>query len=480
VIAAAALTVAACGGNDSSSVPCQAAPACGAVTVNIVPGGTACGTYGAACQTDQSTTCNKPIVSPDPTVTSRPKGPRTVGDVVTFDVPAGTAGFSIVSQAVGNVPPTVTYKGTVIPNIVVPDKVTAPNGDLIYDDFVAAGADPSNKLAFYATDSPSTGAFSIPNTTPMLGRAAKGLQTGNWSFKVNDFAFECVGDANCGATSSSTSQYDVSVVLRSGSVTDKGTLDIALYLVGVPAGLTSASAAADPGVQRMVQSLSKLYGGAGLCVGKVTVYDVPAWAQAAYGANMNVDDTTPCGKLNQMFTLSVPGDQLNFFLVAHMVAASQGGGTVVGIDGTIPGPSAYGGTIHSGAAVSSDSLETRLTSCGSSFSLSCGPDEVAYIAAHEGGHWMGLYHTTEYDGESFDPLVDTSKCPCEQCALAADRANCNNPDPSKRTSVNVGQCTASSTCGGGDDLMFWILAGGSLGKLTCEQGAVMRSNVAVR
>ena len=45
----------------------------------------------------------------------------------------------------------------------------------------------------------------------------------------------------------------------------------------------------------------------------------------------------------------------------------------------------------------------------------CGADQVAYIAAHESGHYLGLYHTTEANAGIFDPLGDTP-----QCGLACD------------------------------------------------------------
>ena len=57
-----------------------------------------------------------------------------------------------------------------------------------------------------------------------------------------------------------------------------------------------------------------------------------------------------------MFTLSVAGNQLNFFLTGSFVTKSQGQVRVAGIDGTIPGPSAFGGTIHSGAVVNGADL----------------------------------------------------------------------------------------------------------------------------
>ena len=55
----------------------------------------------------------------------------------------------------------------------------------------------------------------------------------------------------------------------------------------------------------------------------------------------------------------------------------------------------------------------------------CGADRTAFIAGHEAGHYLGLFHTTESDGRFFDPLADTAKCPCIPCAAAADLPNCN-------------------------------------------------------
>jgi hypothetical protein len=90
---------------------------------------------------------------------------------------------------------------------------------------------------------------------------------------------------------------------------------------------------------------------------------------------------------------------------------------------------------------------------------------------------MGLYHTTESAGDHFDPLADTAKCPCDPCVPSASRSQCGNPnvDPV----VNGTNCTKSTSCGGGENLMFWLLSPSSTGAISCEQGGVIRANPVV-
>jgi hypothetical protein len=187
--------------------------------------------------------------------------------------------------------------------------------------------------------------------------------------------------------------------------------------------------------------------------------------------------------------LSQPGNNtLNFFFVASITSSSQAGTHTVGIDGTIPGPATVGGTVHSGAAVSSADLgvatgPATATGCGSGIDYSstgCGPDRVAYIAAHEGGHALGLYHTVESLGDAFDPLSDTPQCPCATCIPDAGVTQTCGTDPTKSYQLSPKACTASPSCGSGDNLMFWELGAGSTGTLTAQQTQVMRGNPVVQ
>jgi hypothetical protein len=415
----------------------------------------------------------------------------TVGDVVPFDIPAGTGGFTIVSQAViaqtADIILAAGGQTFPIPNSVVPLRVKEPNGTTFYDDLVGSPADPATGLAFYGGISPSTGAFTVPNTTAGLNAFANGVPAGTWNLTVGDFALECteINDPTLTCTGgSTTSTYDITV-LRQPLVGATGTVDVGIYLVS-NAFTGAAAAAANPSVQRFVATLQTLYARAGLCLGNVTLYDVPAWAKTRFATGVNAEQTDPCSELDQMFTLSLPGkNEISFFFVDDITQGTGGGvGTVVGIDGTIPGPSSIGGTVHSGAVVNAADL--TLANCTSSIDfLHCGADLTAYISAHEGGHWMGLYHTTEAFGDAFDPVTDTGQCLCTVCASATARAKCiqNNPTlpPGQVPTEVLGtDCTRGGSCDGSQDLMFWLIDKTSVGAFSPQQGRIVRANPVVR
>jgi hypothetical protein len=434
-----------------------------------------------------------------------PSGQQNVGSKVTFTVPPGTGTISIISQGIvaanvtvpdgGQPPDTITFRGTSLPNSVVPTMLKDPSGKLVYDDdpTTPIPADPSALDAFYGGASAWTGMMTVPNASPMLAHTALqgSLVPGTWEFLVNDFALECTNPQHtssndCGTTGNTHSTYDVQVLLKPGVAPATGTIDVAFYVITGSSGTpTAASTIQNNNFIRVTQRLAQMYAAAGLCIGTITVYDLPAWAQTRFGGLINANDDSICGDLNQLFTLSAPGNQINFFLVNGFSDSTGGALNVIGIDGTIPGPSSFGGTISSGAAVSAADID-HTSSCGTTFAPSaCGPDRTAYTAAHEGGHFLGLYHTTERNGDAFDPLSDTKKCPCQNCAQPiSSRANCASVNPlAAPTLVTNDFCVSPATtpeCGGGDDLMFWLVAAQSTGALSPQQGQVMRANPVVR
>jgi hypothetical protein len=453
-----------------------------------------CATLGDVCVPTAACpppACMRPVItSALPAAQVTQFGTLQVGTPVTFTVPPNTGSITIVQQAqIAGL--TVVYKGSVIDNSAVPLTITKPDGGLAYDDLDGGagtvvspdgGIDPSGEYAYYGGGTPTTAAFTIPNTSASLDA---GVPEGAWKFVVNDYANECTFVSGCDDGGTSLDTYEVSVITR--PLPPTGNLEVAFYIVAdmtnsTGAPLTASNAAADPFVQRMVSTFKGFLSAAGITA-NATFYDVTPADRARFGTNISADVTGPCSELSQMFTLSSahPGNTMNLFLVQSLRSASSGGNTIVGIDGTIPGPSSMNGTVSSGAVVSgADLFAGSLSSCGANPNMAgCGPDRVAYIGAHETGHFLGLFHTTEEDGANFDPLADTMKCACTTCASPTQRPNCGSTSVSS-PSISADRCV-SGTCGGGDNLMFWLLqAGVSLGNLSPEQGQVMRLNPLVQ
>ncbi len=80
--------------------------------------------------------------------------------------------------------------------------------------------------------------------------------------------------------------------------------------------------------------------------------------------------------------------------------------------------------------------------------------------AHETGHWLGLFHTTEAQGTSFDPLPDTPQCP--QTVYDSNHDGLMEPQE----------------CPDGTNLMFWLNGVGQ-SQLTPNQQFVMLRNPVV-
>ena len=179
---------------------------------------------------------------------------------------------------------------------------------------------------------------------------------------------------------------------------EQGVLDLNLWFTGAY-GWTAAVAEQDAHLAEVLDYVDMLYGKAGLSLGDHLYLDLDERWQ-------NIESTW--GNDNDMAELlrqseSAPRNALNVFFVDELYSAGVSdfgsGSLIIGVSGGTPGPVLVQGTSSSGVVVSTWSTLSV------SESQRWAP-ALAGTVAHEVGHFLGLEHTTEYDGTP-DGLPDT-------------------------------------------------------------------------
>ncbi|MDJ0973592.1 MAG: M12 family metallo-peptidase [Planctomycetota bacterium] len=273
-------------------------------------------------------------------------------------------------------------------------ELTGPGGK-VYENLASTGA--------YVWV-PGVQAFSttVPNTDRTNVQLVPG--GGTYSFRVRRFS------------GSGTAQVRAIVERRPGGVATGGVLPLNIFLAeGL--SVSAATAATDTRLQSILSSMEQILSQQGISLGDIDYYDM---TDPAY----NVVSESEFPTMLATWTAQASETRMNLFFVQTAI-----GGGVVGVSAALSGPK-QNGTAVSGAM-----------SVYSGFSTGT----VGLIAAHELGHFLGLYHTVEQNGQH-DFIDDTAEC------------------------LPSGTNAACSVSGGGY-LMHWQAVGGT--DITDGQGLVI-------
>jgi len=214
--------------------------------------------------------------------------------------------------------------------------------------------------------------------------------------------------------SGSTATLDVRAIVerRPNAVPGDSKIDLNVFLAP---GLGITGPDTDTKMQAVLSRVDDIFGQVSLHVGDVAYYQL---SDSAYN---NVGDTEFPLLLAESSAASET--RMNVFFVQ----TALGGGTL-GVAAAIPGAKLNG---------------SRVSGVMADYDWSADAAAVGQVVAHEMGHYLGLYHTAESDGQTWDIILDTLECP--------------------------GECTSAS----GGYLMHWQYFSASMPTITAGQAHVI-------
>ena len=179
--------------------------------------------------------------------------------------------------------------------------------------------------------------------------------------------------------------------------------------------------------------------------------------------NLNDESGTLAGSLRALFVQTASAQRTDALNIIVTKEASALAG-LLGVSGGIPGLPAVAGTRSSAVVVFTDAHQIAAGAPLSAADLQFIGDTMA----HEGGHWLGLWHTVErngYTGNAFtrDALIETPECT-------------PTADTNSNTFVEISECDGTNSFNAGSrNLMFWAGSSSfSQPDLTGEQGWLLR------
>lgn len=227
------------------------------------------------------------------------------------------------------------------------------------------------------------------------------------------------------------------IVTRRGSAT-ASTMDVNVFVVG-------ATTISSSDVMAALAQMSEVYAsGSSATIGTVSISTLD-WPDPYVDA-----EGQETAELRALAVSDSP-TALNILFVQDFNEVGT-----LGIAAGIPGPNGISGTAASAVIVS---VDTHLDGDGETLLT----DLMGETMAHEIGHQLGLFHTTEEDGLGHDGITDTPEC---GVALDADADG----------ELTAEECEAA----GGRNFMFWTSADFGQFEMSPIQAMVLRDSVIAR
>lgn len=222
-------------------------------------------------------------------------------------------------------------------------------------------------------------------------------------------------------------EFTVTVGMRRGS---PGTT------LGVNIAIIGGTEITDAEIEEAINVVDAIYAGGGApAIGAVDLYEVEG-PSVVDAEGTELDDIRAA-------SYDSP-DRINIILVSSFTESGT-----LGIASGIPAPP-FSGTASSGLVIA---VDEHLNADGTALDTQM----LGETIAHELGHMMGLFHTTEAEGGEYDVIADTARCPDD-----ADDGD--------------GEFTAEECADyDGRNLMFWTAGEFSQTQLSSVQAEILRA-----